>query len=174
MMMFGQTRIFFVMSRDGLLPAAFSKIHPKYHTPHVVTITTGIAVACFAALFPVGALADISNSGTLFAFAMVAITVMVLRRTDPGRGRPFRTPAVFLVAPLAIVGCLYLFFSLSWYTLSLFLGWAIFGLLIYFGYSRSHSHVGRGIIDVHEDDADIPPQPVPPMPGAPTPGGEQA
>jgi APA family basic amino acid/polyamine antiporter len=174
MMMFGQTRIFFVMSRDGLLPEVLSKVHPKYHTPHVVTIITGIAVAIFAALFPVGALADISNSGTLFAFAMVAGAVMVLRRTDPNRARPFRTPAVFLVAPLAIIGCLYLFFSLSYYTLGLFAGWAVFGLLIYFLYSRKNSHLGRGLVEVHEDDPGIPPQPVPPMPGAPTPGGEQA
>ncbi len=174
MMMFGQTRIFFVMSRDGLLPAAFSKIHPKFRTPHVVTITTGIFVAFFAALFPVGALADISNAGTLFAFAMVAIAVFVLRRTDPSRLRPFRTPAVMLVAPLAVIGSAYLFFSLSWYTLGIFIGWAVLGLLIYFLYSRGHSHVGRGIVEVHEDDAGIPPQPVPPMPGAPTPGGEQA
>jgi basic amino acid/polyamine antiporter, APA family len=174
MMMFGQTRIFFVMSRDGLLPASFSRIHPKYKTPHVVTITTGIFVALFAALFPVGALADISNSGTLFAFAMVAIAVLVLRRTDPTRHRPFRTPAVGIVAPVAVIGCVYLFFSLSGYTLTLFAGWAVIGLLVYFLYSRHHSHVGRGIIDVHEDDAETPPQPVPPMPGAPTPGGKQA
>src|SRR3546814_4976749 len=73
MMMFGQTRIFFVMSRDGLLPQAFSKIHPKFHTPHVITIITGVAVALFAAFFPVGQLANISNSGTLFAFAAVSI-----------------------------------------------------------------------------------------------------
>ncbi len=164
MMMFGQTRIFFVMSRDGLLPSALSKVHPKYGTPHVVTIITGIFVAMFAALFPVGALADISNSGTLFAFAMVAIAVMVLRRTDPGRNRPFRTPAVMVVAPIAVAGCLYLFFSLSWYTLSLFAGWAIVGILVYIFYSRSRSHVGRGHVEVHEDDADIPPPPVPPAP----------
>ncbi len=165
MMMFGQTRIFFVMSRDGLLPEALSKVHPKYHTPHVVTIITGIVVALFAALFPVGALADISNSGTLFAFAMVAVAVLVLRRTDPGRHRPFRTPAVTLVAPLAVVGSIYLFFSLSGYTLSLFAGWTVIGLAVYFLYSRHHSHVGRGIVDVHEDDPDAPPQPVPPLPG---------
>lgn len=165
MMMFGQTRIFFVMSRDGLLPEALSRIHPKYHTPHVVTIITGIVVACFAALFPVGALADISNSGTLFAFAMVAIAVLVLRRTDPSRVRPFRTPAVMLVAPLAVIGCLYLFFSLSSYTLMLFVGWAAIGLLVYFGYSRKRSHVGLGRVEVHEDDDDIPPQPVAPLPG---------
>jgi APA family basic amino acid/polyamine antiporter len=174
MMMFGQTRIFFVMSRDGLLPQMFAKIHPRYHTPHVVTIFTGIFVALFAALFPVGALADISNSGTLFAFAMVAIAVMVLRRTDPKRHRPFRTPAVTFVAPLAIVGCVYLLFSLSWYTLELFAGWGVLGLIIYYTYSRSRSHVGLGIVEVHEEDPETPPQPVPPMPGAPTPGGTQA
>lgn len=174
MMMFGQTRIFFVMSRDGLLPEGLSKIHPKYRTPHVVTMITGIFVALFAALFPVGALADISNSGTLFAFAMVAFAVLMLRRTDPNRLRPFRTPLVMVVAPLAIAGCVYLFFSLSGYTLALFTGWALLGLIVYFGYSRSRSHVGRGIVDVHEDDEGIPPQPVPPMPGAHTPGGKDA
>jgi basic amino acid/polyamine antiporter, APA family len=163
MMMFGQTRIFFVMSRDGLLPEKLSTIHPKYGTPHVVTIITGVFVAFFAALFPVGALADISNSGTLFAFAMVAIAVLMLRRTDPNRVRPFRTPAVMIVAPVAVLGCFYLFFSLSGYTLALFAGWAVLGLLVYFFYSRGRSHVGRGIVDVHEDDAGIPPQPVPPV-----------
>jgi APA family basic amino acid/polyamine antiporter len=174
MMMFGQTRIFFVMSRDGLLPERLSRIHPKYHTPHVVTIITGVFVALFAALFPVGALADISNSGTLFAFAMVAIAVVALRRSDPGRHRPFRTPAVLLVAPLAILGCGYLFFSLDSYTQTLFAVWAVIGLVVYFTYSRNHSHLGRGVVEVHEDDPGIPPQPVPPLPGAPTPGGEQA
>jgi APA family basic amino acid/polyamine antiporter len=159
MMMYGQTRIFFVMSRDGLLPAVLSKIHPRYHTPHVVTMITGVFVAFFSALFPVGALADISNSGTLFAFAMVAISVMVLRKTDATRHRPFRTPVVYIVAPLAVLGCLYLFFSLSGYTLSLFVGWAALGLIVYFAYSRSHSHVGRGLVEVHEQDSDIPPVP---------------
>lgn len=164
MMMFGQTRIFFVMSRDGLLPEAFSKIHPKYNTPHVVTIITGVFVALFAAFFPVGALADISNSGTLFAFALVAIAVIVLRRTDPTRHRPFRTPAVMITAPLAVLGCIYLFFSLSWYTLGLFFGWAAVGMVVYFLYSRSRSHVGQGRVEVHEDDPDAPQQPIPPLP----------
>jgi len=163
--MFGQTRIFFVMSRDGLLPEKLSKIHPKYQTPHVVTIITGIFVALFAALFPVGALADISNSGTLFAFAMVAIAVMLLRKREPGRARPFRTPAVWLVAPLAAIGCVYLFWSLSGYTKLLFVAWAVVGLLVYFLYSRSRSHVGLGKVEVHEQDPDTPQQPVPPLPG---------
>jgi len=174
MMMFGQTRIFFVMSRDGLLPAAFSKIHPRFNTPHVITILTGIAVALFAGFFPVGQLANISNSGTLFAFGAVSVAVMVLRRTDAARVRPFRTPAIFVVAPLAILGCAYLFVSLDSRSQLLFLGWAAIGLVVYFTYSRSRSHVGRGLIEVHEDDADAPPVPVPPMPGAPTPGEQQA
>ncbi|MDG5488384.1 amino acid permease [Sphingomonas sp. BGYR3] len=174
MMMFGQTRIFFVMSRDGLLPKAFSKIHPTYNTPHVITVITGVFVALFAAFFPVGQLANISNSGTLFAFAAVAIAVMVIRRKDPTRHRPFRTPAVFVTAPIAVLGCIYLFISLDQKSIYLFLGWAAIGLLVYFGYSRSRSHVGQGVVDVPEDDTDVPPQPVPPLPGAPTPGGKQA
>jgi len=166
MMMFGQTRIFFVMSRDGLLPPVLSKVHPKFHTPHVITIITGIFVALFAAFFPVGALADISNSGTLFAFAMVAIAVVVLRRTDPDRRRPFKTPAVLVVAPLAAIGCVYLFFSLSKETQMLFVGWAVIGLVVYFLYGYRKSHVAHGSPETHELDADAPPQPVPPFPGA--------
>jgi basic amino acid/polyamine antiporter, APA family len=163
MMMYGQTRIFFVMSRDGLLPEKLSSIHPRYNTPHVITIITGIFVAFFAAFFPVGALADISNAGTLFAFAMVSIAVVVLRRTDKNRVRPFRTPLVNIVAPLSIIGCVYLFYSLSTYTKLLFFGWAGVGLVVYFLYSRGASHVGRGLDEVHETDADIPPSSVPPL-----------
>ena len=173
MMMFGQTRIFFVMSRDGLLPAVLSKVHPKYHTPHVITVITGVFVSLFAAFFPVGVLADISNSGTLFAFAMVAIAVLVLRRTDPDRKRPFRAPAIMIVAPLAAVGCVYLFFSLSTETKLLFLGWALVGLVVYYLYGYRKSHVGRGIVDVPELSPDAPPGPVAPMPGAPAPGDRQ-
>ncbi len=164
MMMFGQTRIFFVMSRDGLLPEAFSKIHPKFNTPHVITIITGIAVALFAGFFPVGQLANISNSGTLFAFAAVSIAVLYLRKSDPDRHRPFRTPAVMLTAPIAIIGCVYLFISLDVKSIKLFLAWAAIGLVIYFIYSRNRSHVGRGHVEVHEDDVDAPPTSVPPIP----------
>ncbi|MFZ2995599.1 amino acid permease [Sphingobium sp.] len=166
MMMFGQTRIFFVMSRDGLLPEVFSKVHPTYKTPYVITILTGIFVALFAAFFPVGILADISNSGTLFAFAAVSIAVMVLRKTDPDRKRPFRTPGVMITAPIAILGCLYLFISLGTETKLMFVAWAAVGLLVYYGYSYRRSHVGRGIVDSHEGDAGIPPLPVPPLPGS--------
>ncbi|WP_374570819.1 amino acid permease [Phenylobacterium sp.] len=170
MMMYGQTRIFFVMSRDGLLPNALSSIHPKFHTPHVITIITGVFVALFSAFFPVGILADISNSGTLFAFLVVAIAVVVLRRTDPDRHRPFRTPAVMFVAPLAGAGCIYLFFSLSMETKLLFVSWAVIGLVVYFLYGYRNSHIARGIVDVPELASDAPPESVPPMPGAPPPG----
>jgi basic amino acid/polyamine antiporter, APA family len=161
MMMFGQTRIFFVMSRDGLLPAVFSKIHPKYQTPHVITILTGIFVALFAAFFPVGALANISNSGTLFAFAAVSIAVLVLRKTDATRHRPFRTPFIMVTAPISIIGSSYLFFSLDIKSQLLFAAWAAIGLIVYFVYSRSRSHVGLGIDDeVHELDTDASRNPV--------------
>ncbi len=170
MMMYGQTRIFFVMSRDGLLPPMLSKVHPKFKTPHVVTLITGVFVALFAAFFPVGLLADISNSGTLFAFAMVAITVLVLRRTDPNRRRPFKTPAVAIVAPLAAIGCIYLFFSLPKETQIMFVVWAAIGLVVYFLYGFRHSHIAKGVVEVPELSPDAPPESVPPMPGAPPPG----
>ncbi len=144
MMIFGQTRIFFTMSRDGLLPTVLSKVHTRFHTPYVVTIITGIFVAAFAAWFPVGVLADISNSGTLFAFVMVSIAVMILRKKQPDRPRPFRTPMVWLVCPLAILGCLLLFFNLSLYTLSLFVGWAVIGMVVYALYGYRHSDLAPG------------------------------
>ena len=147
MMMFGQTRIFFTMARDGLLPERLAAVHPRFRTPHVVTILTGTGAAIASAFLPVGKLADYSNSGTLFAFAMVAVSVMVLRIKDPTRKRPFRTPLLFVVAPLAIVGCLGLYVSLPLTAILVLPVWGVVGLLVYFLYSRSRSHVGRGIFD---------------------------
>jgi APA family basic amino acid/polyamine antiporter len=156
MMMYGQTRIFFTMARDGLLPQSWSAVHPRFKTPHVVTLITGAGAGIAAAVLPVGKLADLSNSGTLFAFLMVAVAVMVLRKTDANRKRPFRTPGVWIVAPLAIVGCLVLYFSLPLMAILVLPIWGGGGLLVYFFYSRSRSHVGRGIIDkIGEDDPPI-------------------
>ena len=149
-LLFGQTRIFFVMARDGLLPEALSRVHPKWKTPHVVTIITGLIVAVAAAFFPVGALADIANAGTLYAFAMVAIAVWQLRRSDPGRKRAFRVPAVGLVAVLTIVGCVFLFANLPIGAILVLPIWTGIGILIYFAYGYRHSHLGRGIVEVHE------------------------
>ncbi len=150
-LIFGQTRIFFVMSRDGLLPERLSRVHPRFHTPHIVTIITGLAVAIGAAFFPVGQLADISNAGTLYAFAMVAIAVMVLRVKDPARRRHFRVPLVWLVAPATIVGCVLLFFNLPTAAMLFLPGWGALGVVIYFAYSRSRSHLGKGIVEVVDD-----------------------
>jgi APA family basic amino acid/polyamine antiporter len=176
MMMFGQTRVFFTMARDGLLPASFSRVHPTFKTPYFVTAVTGVFALIFAGLLPVGSLADYSNSGTLFAFAMVAIAVMVLRVKDPARKRNFRTPAVWLVGPLAVIGCIVLYAALDMASKLVLIGWGAIGLVIYFAYSRSRSHVGRGTVEVPELDVDAPPTAVPPMPGAPAPGsaGERA
>jgi basic amino acid/polyamine antiporter, APA family len=148
MMLFGQTRIFFVMARDGLLPEALSRVHPRFRTPHVVTLVTGIAVTIAAAFLPVGKLADISNSGTLFAFMVVAVAVMILRVKDRGRARPFRTPAVWVVGPLAVVGCLVLFVFLPADAQLVFPVWAAIGLVFYFLYGYRNSHVGLGIATV--------------------------
>ena len=163
MMLFGQTRIFFVMARDGLLPEKLADVHPKWKTPHKVTMITGLFVAIAAALFPVGQLADISNSGTLFAFFMVAIAVLILRVRDPARHRPFRTPMVWIVAPLAIVGTVFLFINLPFEAKIVLPIWGGIGLVFYFLYGYRKSHLGRGRLEVHEGDADVPPQPVPPV-----------
>jgi len=163
MMLFGQTRVFFVMSRDGLLPEALSRVHPRYRTPHIVTIITGVAVAFAAAFLPVGKLADISNSGTLFAFFVVAFAVLILRHKEPDRHRAFRTPAVWVVAPLAIVGCVVLYFGLPFGAKMVLPVWGGIGLLVYFLYGYRKSHVGRGHVEIHETDADTPGLPVPPI-----------
>ncbi len=158
-LLFGQTRIFFVMSRDGLLPPILSKIHPKWKTPYVVTAITGAVVAFAAAFLPVGALADIANAGTLYAFMMVAIAVMMLRRTEPNRERSFRTPALWLVGPATIAGCIFLFLNLPFEAMIVLPLWGALGLVIYYGYGYRTSHVGQGLVEVHEDDADIPHMP---------------
>jgi APA family basic amino acid/polyamine antiporter len=123
-----------------LLPDALSSVHTRFFTPYKITILTGIVVAISAAILPVGKLADTSNSGTLLAFAMVAIGVLILRKKQPNRHRPFRTPMAWIVCPLAVAGCLLLFVNLSMFAKLFFVGWAVFGLIIYslYGYKRSH------------------------------------
>jgi basic amino acid/polyamine antiporter, APA family len=138
-LIFGQTRIFFAMARDGLLPAALTRVHGRFRTPHVVTMITGAVVISAAAFFPVGKLADLSNGGTLAAFFAVALGVMILRVTQRGRVRSFKTPFVWVVGPLALVGCVTLFALLPLFTIAVFVGWAFLGILVYavYGYRRS-------------------------------------
>ena len=161
-LLFGQTRIFFVMSRDGLLPDGLSKVHPKWKTPYVVTAITGVGVAFAAAMLPVGQLADIANAGTLYAFFMVAVAVMLLRKRDPDRPRKFRVPALWLVGPLTMVGTVGLYLLLPLQAILVLPIWALIGFVIYFGYSRGASHLGRGLVEVHEPEIrDL----EPPIPG---------
>jgi APA family basic amino acid/polyamine antiporter len=135
----GQARVWFAMSRDGLLPKAFSKVHKKYRTPHVATLVAGIFVGIPAGIFDIGTLADLSNIGTLFAFLLVAIAVLVLRKTQPDRQRGFRVPLVPLVPILSIVTCLILMASLTLENWIRFFVWMAIGLVVYLLYSRKHS-----------------------------------
>jgi basic amino acid/polyamine antiporter, APA family len=137
----GQSRIFFSMGRDGLLPPWAAKVHPKYRTPHVTTILTGIFVAGFAAVTNINEVVELCNIGTLFAFVLVAAGVVILRRTDPNRPRPFRTPLVPWVPLLAILSCGYLMAELPFVTWARFVIWLSIGLLFYFLYGIRRSRL---------------------------------
>ena len=140
-LLLGQSRIFFAVSRDGLLPPAFSKIHPLYRTPYIPTTITGIAVAIAAAFLPIDELGEMTSIGTLFAFVLVCIGVWILRNAEPQLHRPFRTPLVPLVPILGAFFCVYLMASLMLITWLRLFGWLAIGLLIYFFYGRFHSRV---------------------------------
>jgi basic amino acid/polyamine antiporter, APA family len=140
-LLLGQSRIFFAISRDGLLPPAFSRIHPRFRTPYIPTIVTGIAVGITAAFLPIQEIAELTNIGTLFAFVLVCIGVWILRHADPGRKRPFATPLVPLVPILGVLFCGYLMASLPEVTWIRFFAWLAFGLIIYFSYGRFHSRI---------------------------------
>jgi APA family basic amino acid/polyamine antiporter len=139
----GQPRIFFSMARDGLLPPWAAQVHPRYRTPHVTTIVTGVAVASCAAIANINEVVELTNIGTLFAFVLVALGVLVLRRSRPDLPRPFRTPLVPLVPVLAVVSCLYLMLQLPWITWLRFLLWLTLGLVVYFAYGAQHSALRR-------------------------------
>jgi basic amino acid/polyamine antiporter, APA family len=137
--LYGQIRIFMVMARDGLLPAGFAKVHPVHKTPHVCTWITGVATALIAGLFPLPMIIDLCNIGTLFAFVLVSIGVIVLRKTRPEVERKFKTPGVPFT-PLITVGfCVYLMYHLPVITWVRFGLWLLAGLAIYFAYSVRHS-----------------------------------
>ena len=137
--LYGQIRIFMVMARDGLLPPAFAKIHPKHRTPHICTWITGVATAVIAGLFPLPMIIDLCNIGTLFAFILVSAGVIILRRTRPEIERRFKTPGVPFTPLLTIVFCFYLMASLHLVTWIRFGIWLAAGLAIYFVYSVRHS-----------------------------------
>jgi len=142
-MMMGQPRIFFAMSRDRLFPENISKVHPRFRTPYRTTIITGVVVGFVALLIPIGTAAELANIGTLFAFAIVSASVLVLRRTNPDIKRSFRVPFIYVLSPLGVLSSLYLMYSLPVLTWIRFLAWLDIGLLIYYFYSRTHSRLAE-------------------------------
>lgn len=142
-LLYGQARIFFAMSRDGMVPARVCKIHKRYHTPYIVTVLGAIFVSLIAGFAPIGLIAEMANIGTLSAFTVAAIGVMVLRITKPDIHRSFHCPLVWLIAPLAVVACGYLMYHLPFDTWIRFIVWCAFGCLVYFGYSYQHSTLAK-------------------------------
>jgi APA family basic amino acid/polyamine antiporter len=138
-MMYGQSRIFFVMSRDGLLPSALSRVSKRTGTPVLVTGMTGIFVAAVAGFFRLDEIAELANAGTLLAFIAVGVCMMVLRKTRPDLKRVFKCPLPNVVGTLTVLGCLYLIWSLPSMTLVRFAGWNLLGLIAYFAYGRARS-----------------------------------
>ncbi|MEK6322922.1 MAG: amino acid permease [Acidobacteriota bacterium] len=144
----GQPRIFFSMARDGLLPPVFYKVHPRFRTPHISTILTGVFVASFAAVASIDEMVDLTNIGTLFAFILVCAGIIVLRVKDPARHRPFRVPGGLVIPVLGIVSCLYLIYYLPPTSWLRFAAWLNFGFVIYVGYGAVHSRLtGRQLAE---------------------------
>jgi len=142
-MLLGQSRVFFSMSRDGLLPRIFSDIHPKFRTPWRSNLLFMVFVSLFSAFAPISVVGHMTSIGTLFAFVIVCAGIMIMRKTQPGLARPFRTPLVPLVPILGILVCSLMMYGLGWENWSRLFVWLVIGMAIYFGYSRSHSHLRK-------------------------------
>jgi APA family basic amino acid/polyamine antiporter len=142
-LMYGQSRIFFVMARDGLIPASFGKLHKKFGTPYLGCIFLTLAVAIISGFTPIQTMGQMSSLGTLFAFTVVSVGVLVMRIRKPNVERPFKCPAVFIVAPLAILSCGYLMYNLLLKTGKPFLIWFLISILVYFCYSYKKSPLNK-------------------------------
>jgi APA family basic amino acid/polyamine antiporter len=150
-MLMGQTRVFYTMSTDGLIPKVFSKLHPKHRTPYKSQWLFFGFVSLFAGFIPDKYVGDMVSIGTLFAFVLVCIGIFILRRTDPDIVRPFKTPAYMIVCPLGAAICLCMIASEGWENWARLIGWLLIGFIIYFGYSIKRSHVRRGVVEPATD-----------------------
>ena len=142
-MLMAQPRIFYSMSRDGLLPRLLGKVHPKYHTPYVGTIIVGAVACILAGVMPLSVLGELVSMGTLMAFATVCIGVLVLRYSRPDLHRPFRVPLAIIICPLGAIACLFLFFQSFVEHWQVFIGWTLLGQVIYFAYGYRHSKLRK-------------------------------
>ena len=142
-MLLGQSRVFWTMSKDGLLPPVVARVHPKFKTPWITSIVTGIGVAIFSALLTVREAGSLVAIGTLAAFVIVSIGILVLRVREPNLHRPFRAPFIWFTAPMGALSALYLMISLPWHTWQRLIIWFAIGLVIYFGYGFRHSRIGQ-------------------------------
>ncbi len=154
-MLMGQTRVFYTMSTDGLVPRVFSKLHPKFRTPYKSQWLFFVFVSLFAGFIPDRIVGDMVSIGTLFAFVLVCIGIFILRRTDPNLERPFKTPLYQIVCPLGALVCLGMIASEGLENWLRLFGWLFIGFIIYFGYSVKRSHVRHGKVE----DANDPPNP---------------
>jgi APA family basic amino acid/polyamine antiporter len=139
----GQTRIFFSMSRDGLLPALFGRVHPRFRTPHLSTMLTGLVVALAAGLLPLSTLSQLVSMGTLLAFTLACVGIIILRRTAPELERPFRTPGMPWVPILGAVACVAQMLGLPWATWARLIIWLVLGMVVYVAYGRGHAVAKR-------------------------------
>jgi APA family basic amino acid/polyamine antiporter len=140
-MLLGQSRVFYSMGKDGLLPKSFSDIHPKYKTPYKANLVIMVIVGLFAAFIPGDIVGDMTSIGTLFAFILVCISVIVLRKTEPDMKREFKTPFVPFVPILGIIVCLAMIYGLGWTNWLRLIGWLAIGFVVYFGYSKKNSRL---------------------------------
>jgi APA family basic amino acid/polyamine antiporter len=140
-MIIAQPRIFMIMGRDGMLPPVFAKVHPRYRTPHLNTVITGVGIAVLAAIFPLDLLGDLVSMGTLIAFMAVCAGVLILRKTQPDLPRTFRVPFAPVICTLGIVSCMVLLSTMSVLNWGLMVAWTVIGMAIYFGYGLRHSRL---------------------------------
>jgi len=147
-MLLGQTRVLYAMAKDGLLPQrVFGEIHPKYRTPAKNTVLVGFIAAIVGSITPIDDIGKMVNIGTLLAFVVVSVAIVVLRRSDPDVKRPFRTPWVPLIPALSVLFNGYMMYKLGWVNWARLIVWLAIGMIIYFAYSRKHSRVQKALAD---------------------------